>query len=1200
MDSFDSRKDLTQNSTGKDLSETQEIVLQFSDVLDENEYSGMMNALTDRKPSDTAPGRVNGTPSRMDTAPGRVNGTPSRMDAATYRVNGTPSGMDAATYRVNGVLNRQNGTPDVMNVKTQNGLGTTARNLEVSDETTAIWSKDEIEDALDQPEKTMIWSKDEIDKALKASSGKAAANEDLNNELKISPELMGNYTVSADAFEESIGEGVEGEEIFIFEDDDSVPEGSMSVDSAMDSMPLDSVPVDSVVDSMSLGSVPEGSMPMDSMPLDSVPVDSVVDSMSLGSEPEDSVPVDSMPTDFAATDSELAGSMQADFGQIQEVGKDYLGECADESANGGQTVGDYDTGTMPDLSMDMVIAGVTENDTLILTLPELEEINNIPDHEILLENIEGCISGYEDAATENYQNGYDNVAPATYENVYENATADVYENAKGLDDVTYETVSDRDTEIQEEETQDEVTDSKEVVTESFPPVSDKELYFEGEGSGGLKGFFAGNGSDKVVIITGIIVVLFAFFVGYMALTRLLNNASTKNMDTDPNMGTIGNVVYEMGLPGEDGINAIVAAEMKRVEEIHEAGESYQFTEVDEVTGNINVSLALTTVCKDIKVKVVNDSNKLIAGVPFKVSVKKDAASGVEYSDDNKDGIIYLQDIAAGKYSVKLVPLDGYETMYNFTDIAQGITVKDTLEYKKVDVSNEVKTEAQVDVAKEDSRVHESDVESMNENTVEYISSQVACIGGEDGYAEIDRNTEIENPVVIAKGGSDAGTTNVTAPTPAPTTADQTPAQDTGDQTPPADQTPAQDVNPGAGDGAPLPPDTMAEIDDDDEDDDEDDGELKVVLDCKSVVLLVDETEGSIKLNATVLNYYEKSSVKWSSSDTAVAVVDTDGNVTALNVGTATIRARAKEDTSVSAKCKVTVKLHPRNDYSTKLVAKDGRQVYVKNEDGTYAEAVFADYYRDVKLYVASEPVYSYTGWQVIDNNTYYFDKDGKYVTGEQVIQGAKYNFASDGTLQTGTGTLGIDVSKWNGTIDWSKVAGSGVSYAIIRCGFRGSTEGGLIEDKNFEYNIEEANKYGIKVGVYFFTQALNEIEAVEEASMVLEMVKGHKVSYPIFIDTELANGRGDNVSVETRTAICKAFCKTIQNAGYTAGIYANRNWFTEKINTEELTDYKIWLAQYAAAPTYTKTRYDLWQYSDSGTIDGISGNVDMNLSYLGY
>lgn len=339
-------------------------------------------------------------------------------------------------------------------------------------------------------------------------------------------------------------------------------------------------------------------------------------------------------------------------------------------------------------------------------------------------------------------------------------------------------------------------------------------------------------------------------------------------------------------------------------------------------------------------------------------------------------------------------------------------------------------------------------------------------------------------------------------------------------------------------------------------------------------------------------------VTWSSSDPTVAKVE-GGKVTALKDGTATITAKAGEKT---ATCKVTVgkKYDPKTDTTKLLKDKGGNQMYIL-VNGQYVEAKVADYYKSNVTFYKKETVtkYVYTGWQNLDGKTYYFDKNGNKVTGQQVIQGAKYNFNSDGTLNNGSGVLGIDVSTWNGNIDWNKVKNSGVSYVIIRTGYRGSTQGSLVEDNKFRQNIKGATNAGLKVGVYFFSQAINEVEAVEEASMVLSQIKGYKLAYPVFIDVEPSGGRADGLSTGDRTKVVNAFCQTIQNNGYKAGIYANKSWFTNKLNTSALSGYKIWLAQYNSTVTY-KGRYDMWQYSDKGKINGISGNVDMNLSYLSY
>lgn len=206
-------------------------------------------------------------------------------------------------------------------------------------------------------------------------------------------------------------------------------------------------------------------------------------------------------------------------------------------------------------------------------------------------------------------------------------------------------------------------------------------------------------------------------------------------------------------------------------------------------------------------------------------------------------------------------------------------------------------------------------------------------------------------------------------------------------------------------------------------------------------------------------------------------------------------------------------------------------------------------------------------------------------------------------LQTGDGRTraGIDVSKWNGDIDWDKVKNAGVEYAIIRAGYRGSSTGSLVEDPYFEANMKGAAASGMPVGVYFFTQAMNEVEAVEEASAVLELIKDYQIDYPVFIDTEGAGGEGraDGLDANTRTVVCEAFCRTIENAGYKAGVYASRNWYNNRLETQRLESYCIWLAEYRSVPLY-QGYYQMWQYTSKGRVDGIQGNVDMNISYLGY
>ena len=385
---------------------------------------------------------------------------------------------------------------------------------------------------------------------------------------------------------------------------------------------------------------------------------------------------------------------------------------------------------------------------------------------------------------------------------------------------------------------------------------------------------------------------------------------------------------------------------------------------------------------------------------------------------------------------------------------------------------------------------------------------------------------------------------------------------------------------------------------------------------KTLDLAVKVTNGiKITLDKTAVTVYPKSTaavtatvsgsgtITADSGDKNIATVAVSGKtitVTGVKKGTATITVTYKEG-SAEAKATFTVtvagNVNPREDTKTPLKDTSGRQLYVSIGDNQYRAAAYADYYTATKFFLMEEA--RYTGWQTLDGKVYFFKADGSKVTGEQVIQGAKYNFASDGSLVVGSGTMGIDVSKWNGSIDWNAVKNSGVNYVIIRVGYRGSSQGALIEDPKFKTNIKGATAAGLKVGVYFFTQAVDEVEAVQEASMVLDRISGYKISYPVFLDVEGSGGRGDAIDSATRTAVCKAFCNTIKNAGYTPGVYANKTWLTSKMDAGALSGYKIWLAQYAKTPTYTG-RYDLWQYRSDGKVSGISGKVDLNISYLGY
>lgn len=197
------------------------------------------------------------------------------------------------------------------------------------------------------------------------------------------------------------------------------------------------------------------------------------------------------------------------------------------------------------------------------------------------------------------------------------------------------------------------------------------------------------------------------------------------------------------------------------------------------------------------------------------------------------------------------------------------------------------------------------------------------------------------------------------------------------------------------------------------------------------------------------------------------------------------------------------------------------------------------------------------------------------------------------------GTLGIDVSKYNKDIDWQRVRASGIEFAIIRAGYRGSTSGVLVEDPYFRQNLAGAKAAGVNIGVYFFTQAITADEAREEAEAVASLVNASDLSLPVFLDVESSGnsngGRADGLDPVTRTEIVRVFCESAENLGYRAGVYANKSWMTNKLDMSVLAPYTKWLAQYrAAGPTYAG-EYNIWQYTSSGAVDGITGRVDMNI-----
>lgn len=198
----------------------------------------------------------------------------------------------------------------------------------------------------------------------------------------------------------------------------------------------------------------------------------------------------------------------------------------------------------------------------------------------------------------------------------------------------------------------------------------------------------------------------------------------------------------------------------------------------------------------------------------------------------------------------------------------------------------------------------------------------------------------------------------------------------------------------------------------------------------------------------------------------------------------------------------------------------------------------------------------------------------------------------------GEASLGIDVSYWQGEIDWQQVKDAGIEYVMLRIGQRGSEQGVIAEDQMVRHYYQGASAAGLKIGGYFFSQAISVEEAVEEANFVLEVIDGWQLEMPVVFDWEYYSdtARTANMDARTLTDCSIAFCDTVQAAGYTPMIYFNREQAQNLVYLEELTDYKFWLAMYDSSMTY-EYKIDMWQYSCTGSVPGITGDVDLNLYF---
>ena len=220
-----------------------------------------------------------------------------------------------------------------------------------------------------------------------------------------------------------------------------------------------------------------------------------------------------------------------------------------------------------------------------------------------------------------------------------------------------------------------------------------------------------------------------------------------------------------------------------------------------------------------------------------------------------------------------------------------------------------------------------------------------------------------------------------------------------------------------------------------------------------------------------------------------------------------------------------------------------------------------------------------TGWQNINNVSYWFNENGEP-----------------------SSKAGIDVSQWNGKIDWAKVKADGIEFAFIRAGVRGCVTGKIVYDERFVENVKGATENGIEVGVYFFSQATTAEEGKQEAEWTLNAIEGLNVTGPIVIDSEHVvwnrnagdtEPRGNKLSAATRTETVVAFCSAVKAQGRKPMIYASQSWFEKQLDLSKLTGIEKWLARWAATVSWSQP-FSVWQSCSDGKVDGISGNGDRN------
>ena len=307
-----------------------------------------------------------------------------------------------------------------------------------------------------------------------------------------------------------------------------------------------------------------------------------------------------------------------------------------------------------------------------------------------------------------------------------------------------------------------------------------------------------------------------------------------------------------------------------------------------------------------------------------------------------------------------------------------------------------------------------------------------------------------------------------------------------------------------------------------------------------------------------------------------------------DVPAVTEAAAAGEDSMSDADATAIAELMQSKEAEVEQAMKDRMKALVTGEDGSPLKML--------RSFFPENLIYSFENEYVFAPVLEEVEKHSLLEENFQKTEEGLMQYVENGAV---TSHKGIDVSKYQGTIDWSAVKEEGIEYAFIRLGLRGYESAKIVLDEYYEANMKGANSAGVAAGVYFFTQAVTVEEAKEEADFVIEHLAGYDVSCPVVFDVERISGgkgRADQLTKEERTDITIAFCEAVKAAGYTPMIYGNVVCFTRLLDMAKLNDYEKWYAFYDDY-MYMPYNVSCWQYTEKGLVDGIPGNVDLNISF---